>query len=46
MKIIISREDMTDTKFIDFMKLSLEQVENGEPVSVDREFNELLSVFK
>ena len=28
------------------MKLSLEQAENGESVSVDSAFNELLSIFK
>jgi len=43
---IISREDMTDEEFNDFMKLSLEQAESGESVSIDSAFNELLSLFK
>jgi len=43
---IISREDMTDEEFNDFMKLSLEQAESGESVSIDSAFNELLSIFK
>ena len=43
---IKSREDMTNEEFNDFMKLSLEQAENGESVSVDSAFNELLSIFK
>lgn len=43
---IISREDMTDEAFNDFMKLSLEQAESGESVSIDSTFNELLSIFK
>lgn len=43
---IKSREDMTDKEFNDFMKLSIEQVENGKSVSIDRTFNELLSKFK
>ena len=38
---IKSREDMTSTEFNDFMMLSLEQVENGESVSVDEAFEEL-----
>lgn len=38
---IKSREDMTSTEFNDFMLLSLEQVENGESVSVDEAFEEL-----
>lgn len=37
---------MTNEEFNDFMKLSLEQAENGESVSVDSAFNELLSIFK
>ena len=43
---ITSREDMTDKEFNNFMKLSLEQAENGESVSIDTAFNELLSIFK
>lgn len=43
---IMSREDMIESEFNNFMKLSLEEAENGESVSVDRTFNELLSVFK
>ena len=43
---ITSREDMTDEEFNDFMKLSLEQAESGELVSIDSAFNELLSIFK
>ena len=43
---IKSREDMTDEEFNDFMKLSIEQAENGKSVSIDRTFNELLSKFK
>ena len=43
---ITSREDMTDEEFNDFMELSIEQAENGESVSIDGEFNELLSIFK
>ena len=43
---ITSREDMTDKEFNNFMKLSLEQAENGESVSIDTTFNELLSIFK
>mgnify|MGYP000900306578 CR=1 FL=1 len=43
---IKSREDMTDKEFNDFMKLSIEQAENGKSVSIDRTFNELLSKFK
>ena len=43
---IKSREDMTDKEFNDFMELSMEQAENGELVSIDRAFNELLSKFK
>ena len=38
---IISREDMRITEFNYFMKLSLEQAENGESVSVDEVFEEL-----
>ena len=38
---IISREDMTDEEFNDFMKLSLEQAESGESISVDEAFGEL-----
>ena len=43
---ITSREDMTDEEFNDFMELSIEQAENGESVSIDGAFNELLSIFK
>ena len=43
---IKSREDMTDKEFNDFMRLSIEQAENGKSVSIDRTFNELLSKFK
>lgn len=43
---ITSRENMTDEEFNDFMKLSLEQAESGESVSIDSAFNELLSIFK
>ena len=43
---ITSREDMTDEEFNDFMKLSLEQAESGESVSIDSAVNELLSIFK
>ena len=43
---IKSRENMTDKEFDDFMELSIEQAENGESVSIDRAFNELLSKFK
>lgn len=43
---IKSRENMTDKEFNDFMELSIEQAENGESVSIDRAFNELLSKFK
>lgn len=32
---------MTDEEFNDFMKLSLEQAESGESVSVDEVFEEL-----
>lgn len=39
---IIYREDMTDEEFNDFMKLSLEQAESGESVSVDQVFEKLL----
>ena len=42
MERIKSREDMTDTEFNGFMKLSLEQAENGESVSVDQVFEKLL----
>lgn len=38
---IISREDMTAKEFNDFMKLSLEQAENTESISVDETFREL-----
>ena len=38
---ITSREDMTDEEFNDFMKLSLEQAENAESISVDETFREL-----
>lgn len=38
---IISREDMAAKEFNDFMKLSLEQAENGESISVDEAFREL-----
>ena len=38
---IISREDMRITEFNYFMKLSLEQAENGESVSIDEAFEEL-----
>ena len=43
---ITSREDMTDEEFNNFMKLSLEQAENGESISIYTAFNELLSIFK
>lgn len=39
--IIKSRDDMTEEEFNDFMKLSLEQAENGESVSIDEAFEEL-----
>ena len=32
---------MTDEEFNDFMKLSLEQAESGESISVDEAFGEL-----
>ena len=38
---IKSREDITDKEFNDFMKLSLEQAESGESISVDETFEEL-----
>ena len=38
---IISREDMRITEFKYFMKLSLEQDENGESVSIDEAFEQL-----
>ena len=38
---ITSREDMTDKEFNDFMKLSLEQAESGESISVDEACGEL-----
>lgn len=38
---IISREDMTAKEFNDFMKLSLEQAENAESISVDETFRKL-----
>ena len=38
---IISRKDMTDTEFNDFMMLSLEQAENVESVRIDEAFEEL-----
>lgn len=38
---IISREDMKITEFNYFMKLSLEQAENGESVSIDEAFEKL-----
>ena len=38
---IISREDMRITEFNYFMKLSLEQAENGESVSIDEDFEKL-----
>lgn len=41
MNIIKTREDMTNEEFNNFMKLSLEQAENGESVSVDEAFEEL-----
>ena len=41
MNIIKTREDMTNEEFNNFMKLSLEQAENGELVSVDEAFEEL-----
>jgi hypothetical protein len=41
MNIIKTREDMTNEEFNNFMKLSLEQAENGESVSVDEVFEEL-----
>ena len=37
-----SREDMNDEQFNDFMKLSIEQSENGESVTVDQVFDKLL----
>ena len=37
-----SREDMNDEEFNDFMKLSIEQSENGESVTVDQVFDKLL----
>lgn len=43
---ILSREDMTDEEFNDFMMLSLKQAESGESVSIDSAFNELLNIFK
>lgn len=43
---ITSREDMTDEEFNDFMGVSIEQAENGESVSIDRAFNELLSTLE
>ena len=39
--IIKSRDDMTEEEFNDFMKLSLEQAENDESVSIDEAFEEL-----
>ena len=39
--IIKSRDAMTEEEFNDFMKLSLEQAENGELVSIDEAFEEL-----
>ena len=39
---ITSREDMTDKEFDDFMKLSLEQAESGEIVSIVEVFEQLL----
>lgn len=39
---ITSREDMTDEEFDDFMKLSLEQAESGEIVSIVEVFEQLL----
>ena len=39
---IISREDMTDEEFDDFMKFSLEQAESGEIVSIVEVFEQLL----
>lgn len=41
MNIIKTREDMTNEEFNNYMKLSLEQAENGESVSVDEAFEEL-----
>lgn len=41
MERIESREDMTDEEFNDFMKLSQEQAENNELISVDEAFGEL-----
>ena len=38
---ILSREDMTDEEFNDFMRISLEQARNGETVSVDEAFEQL-----
>lgn len=38
---ILSREDMTDIEFNDLMKLSLEEAENGESVSVEGAFEEV-----
>ena len=40
--IIKTREDMTDAEFNELIKLSLEQVKNGELVSVDEAFEELI----
>lgn len=39
---IISREDMTDEEFNDFMKLSLEQAENGDSVIVYKAFKDCI----
>ena len=41
LNIIKTKENMTNEEFNDFMKLSLEQAENGELVSVDEVFEEL-----
>ena len=41
MERIESREDMTDEEFNDFMKLSQEQAENNELISVDEGFGEI-----
>ena len=38
---ITSREDMTDEEFNNFMKLSLEQAESGESMSIYEAFGEL-----
>ncbi len=42
MNIIKIREEMTDEEFNNLMKLSLEQAENVETVSIDEVFEQLL----